>query len=98
MTCCGASSTLRIAAEMSRMWTMGRQGVPSLLIYTLPVVYAHATRSFKTTSSRRRGDAPYAVAFLKEVGLKCASANRAISRSTRTLDAPYAVTGLSGAV
>src|SRR5262245_20336870 len=29
----------------------GRLGVPSLSIYTLPVVYAHATRSFKTRSS-----------------------------------------------
>ena len=66
------------------MCTMGRQGVPSLFTYIRPVVYADATRSFKTISSRRRGDAPYAVAFRREVGLKCSSASFDRSRSTKT--------------
>src|SRR6266481_8471882 len=83
---------------MSRMCTMGRQGVPSLFTYTRPVVYADATRSFKTISRRSRGDTPYAVAFRREVGLKCSSAIFARSRSTKTLDSPYGVTGLSDAV
>src|SRR6266849_9712907 len=83
---------------MSRMCTIGRQGVPSLLTRIRPVVIAEATKSFNTRSSRRRGDAPYAVAFLIYVGQKFSSASRATSRSTSTLDTPYGVTGFSSAV
>ena len=46
------------AATMSRMCTIGRHGVPSLLMYTRPVVYADATRSFNTISRRKRGETP----------------------------------------
>src|SRR5271165_3122643 len=76
---------------------MGRQGVPSLLMRMRPVVKAEATKSLSTMSSRSRGDAPYAVAFLMNVGLKFSSARGLMSRSTSTFDSPYGVTGLSDA-
>ena len=54
---------------MSSMWTIGRQGVPSLLMWTRPSAYAQATRLFSTRSKRRRGETPYAVALRRNVGL-----------------------------
>src|SRR4030095_4525492 len=79
---------------MSSTCTSGRQGVPSLLIKTSPVVYAKPTRLFTTRSLRSFGETPYAVAFRRNVGLKLSSASRETSSSTRILDAPYGVTGL----
>src|SRR5437867_1397465 len=55
------------------------------------------TRLLTTTSARRRGETPYAVAFLKNVGLKLSSASFATSCSTSTFDRPYAVIGLNAA-
>ncbi len=43
---------------MSSMWTMGRQGLPSLLSITLPEVKAQATRLLSTMSKRSRGETP----------------------------------------
>jgi len=48
-----------------------------------------------TTSKRSRGETPYAVAQRRNVGVKESSASSAMSRSARTFDSPYAVTGLS---
>ena len=67
----------------------GRQGVPSLLTYTRPVVYAEATRSLSTMSSRRRGETPYAVALRGALlGDKSSSASSAMSRWAKTFDLP----------
>src|SRR5580693_1528084 len=64
---------------------------------TSPVVNATPTRLLTTTSARSRGEAPYAVAFRKNVGLNRSSASLATSCSTSTFDRPYAVMGLKAA-
>ena len=86
------------ASLMSRMWTSGRQGVPSLLMKTRPVVTAQPTRLFTTRSPRRRGETPYAVALRMYTGQKSGPASLRRSSSTKTFDRPYAVTGLNAAV
>ena len=72
---------------MSRMWTIGRQGVPSLLMLTSPVVCAHATRLLRTTSQRRRGETPYAVAFRSDTTVYAVRRARDVA-PTRTFDSP----------
>jgi len=62
-----------------------------------PVVNAQPTRLFRTTSSRRRGEAPYAVALRSETGEKPESASSTRPSSERTFDSAYGVSGLSGA-
>ena len=56
---------------MSSTCTSGRQGEPSLSSRTWPVVIATAVRLLTTMSMRCRGEAPYAVALRRYVGLKC---------------------------
>jgi hypothetical protein len=56
------------ARQMSSAWTMGRHGVPSLLMSTFPVATAQAVKLFKTMSQRSRGETPYAVALRKSTG------------------------------
>ena len=82
---------------MSSTCTIGRQGVPSLLISTLPVATACAVKLFSTMSQRSRGDRPYAVALRRITGQKAALAISSRSFSARTFETPYAVTGLNGA-
>ena len=83
---------------MSRMWTIGRHGEPSLLSRTAPVVCAQAARLLRTTSHRSRGDTPYAVALRRATTVYDGPSSAAMSRSTRTFDSPYGVTGRSGDV
>jgi len=73
---------------MSSMCTIGRHGVPSLLMNTRPVVSAHAVKLFSTRSNRSRGETPYAVAFRKYTGLNSALASCDTSCSTSTFDRP----------
>src|SRR5689334_9405719 len=54
----GKQLPLGLARLMSSMWTIGRQSLPSDLSEIRPVVTAHATRLFRTTSRQRRGDTP----------------------------------------
>ena len=46
------------ARAMSSTCTIGRQGVPSLLMCTLPVATAHAVRLLSTMSQRSLGETP----------------------------------------
>ena len=71
---------------MSWTCTIGRHGVPSLMMRILPVVWAHNTRLFRTTSARRCGEKPYAVAFRMNTGLNSASAKGAMPSSVRTFE------------
>src|SRR5215467_649847 len=81
---------------MSRMCTIGRHGVPSLVIAIFFVVHAKPARLLRTTSKRILGDAPKAVALRRNVGQNSASASAPTSRSTKTLHLAYAVCGRTG--
>ena len=85
MTSRGARSTQSMAWLMSRMWTNGRHGLPSLSMRMTFSVQACPARSLTTRSKRWRGEAPKAVALRRKVGEKSSSAMAATSRSTRTL-------------
>ena len=76
------------ARQMSSTWTIGRHGVPSLLIRTLPVATAQAVRLFKTMSHRTRGDTPYAVALRSRTGLNSSDASVSSSSSALTFEIP----------
>ena len=73
---------------MSSTCTSGRHGVPSLWIRTSPVVWAYPTRLLTTTSTRSRGETPYAVALRRKVGLNESSASFEMSLSASTLEWP----------
>jgi hypothetical protein len=74
-----------MACAMSRMWTSGRHGEPSLIILISRVVQASPARLLRTTSNRMYGLAPNAVALRRKTGEKLASAIAFTSRSTSTL-------------
>ena len=67
---------MSIAWLISRMWTNGRHGRPSLSIRITFSVQAWPARSLTTRSKRIRGDAPKAVALRRNVGEKLSLGKR----------------------
>src|SRR3989442_6384394 len=91
-----ACRTATIAFAISKPCTNGRHGVPSLVILISRVVHARPAKLFSTISNLILGEAPYAVAFRRNVGEKLLSAIFLRSRSTNTLHSAYAGWGFTG--
>src|SRR3989338_5674877 len=81
------------ASHTSKIWINGLHGVPSLSIFTSPVVQARPAKLLTARSKRIRGDGPYTVAFRNITGVNVSLALESKYCSFKTFDFAYAVSG-----